>query len=761
MNPEELKRLNEEREKKEREAIEQIEMEREGRERKALERIEEREGREQEDFEKRKKEREKEERNAIERVEQEESDAIKRLQERERQEQEEIIKRLKQREKEEEEANKRRIEREAKEEAQRKLIEKKEQRQLRILRKQQSERLFASPREIGSTEVNTHSGTLPVYYVIIGRGPAAIINHTTLRQSEFGKERINALPVMHIGFANPWTKYMQHGMGQPPHLLNLPGFKEHPREDAIHDAGLDSKHFGDCVESEYSRLESRYEGKVFTTEAWVIWIQSKAGLEELRNDTEAELEKDGMTEEFIDRIVEKLGKEFQSETAAFRLLVMNSKPIEELKDEDLFFIYASYIDICTGPGRPNVGTLRPVSNETAEYKKARTPAWLSPEKWEGSWGDNLKTRTILNGVEAIRDEVKWTADERICVTAGGGVGLNAAERSRNEDCKLDWFGRSSLMPTFANPRNDTFLRHPTEKRILRPGESKKIGWTKDDDLIPCGEKLRCGYGAVLEKAELADNKIEVSLKRYIAVGRFEKEPKIKDYFRTQVDLSDSMWSCSYAYVTAIEQTPSKLYDRLVLPNGQASKALGHAYYFARHLTLTPITETDGRMIALKSADGKVRVLGAAAQTYDNYGIGQRRVTDNAGKKMWLFWDSLPVSAVPDGMIFSGVNIAVANQYFSDEKPNKNVNTATQKDLEKILKDFYGEEDAEILAKLIINRRKRPINGCEDISQVINAIKANEEGNEIDLYGNAPLRDINNLLTVKYTPSRESDLLDDV
>ena len=44
----------------------------------------------------------------------------------------------------------------------------------------------------GVTKTSTYDD-LPVYYVIVGWGPAAIINHSTLRQSSFGKERLRGI----------------------------------------------------------------------------------------------------------------------------------------------------------------------------------------------------------------------------------------------------------------------------------------------------------------------------------------------------------------------------------------------------------------------------------------------------------------------------------------------------------------------------------------------------------------------------------------
>lgn len=601
----------------------------------------------------------------------------------------------------------------------------------------------------GSTAINTDSGTMPVFYVIVGRGPAAIINHTTLRQTKFGKKRIAGLPVMHVGFANPWTKYMHHGMGQPPYLLNLPGFEEHPSPKAVYDAGLDSKHFGKCVEGEYERLKKHYgEKKVLTEEAWVVWIQSWKR-EPLGVDTEDELRKDGMLPEFCDLIAEKLCEEFKSKIARYRLLVMKPKPGNELKKEDIYFIYASHIDICTGPGRPIV--MPPGKGDTDECKKARTAAWLSPETWSESWGEELKKRIVLNGVDAIRDEIQWKSGERVCVTAGGGVGLNAAERARNNDCKLDWFGRTTLMETFANPRNDTILKHPKEDRILNPGESKILGWKKDDDIIPCKNDLRYGYGATLDDAKIEKTQVKVILKA-------GNKANIKDFFNKQVGfLGTTMWDFSTEYAKHIDQKPSEMYDRLVIPNGQASKSLGHAYYFARHLGLKPMTN-GLQMIGLNTNDGRIRVLGAAAQTYDGYGFGQRGITTYFGEKMWLYWDSLPVSAVPDGFIFSGINIAVANEFFSADKPNNNLTTASQREIEKILKTKVGTLEALYIAKVIIDKRRRPNNnGYESMEKVIEALKNDERTREIPSIEKL----ITELFDVFYTKSKASDLLDDM
>src|SRR6266568_2255714 len=72
-------------------------------------------------------------------------------------------------------------------------------------------------------------GTGEPYYVIVGRGPAAICNHATLRKSKTKtkKDLIGGYRVLHIGFPDSWNEYVDHDMGQAPRLLGLPGYS-HP-----------------------------------------------------------------------------------------------------------------------------------------------------------------------------------------------------------------------------------------------------------------------------------------------------------------------------------------------------------------------------------------------------------------------------------------------------------------------------------------------------------------------------------------------------
>jgi hypothetical protein len=65
----------------------------------------------------------------------------------------------------------------------------------------------------------------PGYYVIIGRGASAWYNHLTLLQTPWGSDRMSRngapLPVMHIGYEEPWGRRGHERMGQPPRMLDF------------------------------------------------------------------------------------------------------------------------------------------------------------------------------------------------------------------------------------------------------------------------------------------------------------------------------------------------------------------------------------------------------------------------------------------------------------------------------------------------------------------------------------------------------------
>jgi hypothetical protein len=505
-----------------------------------------------------------------------------------------------------------------------------------------------------------------VYYVIIGRGPMAVVNHRTLLESQSGLNRLGVLPVMHVGFPNPWPRYLRHGLGQPNHLLSFPGFRHQPSQNgAMIDGGLDSQHFGAQVQAEFDLLPVAE-----VAAEWVALIQ--------REDAPGAIDV---------AIANQIGG--QTVTNAINAILNDAWP------DDLFgapyrlclynpatgiarWVYAGMIDICTGPGRPSVD--RPAGGDTDEIRAARTPPWLPPEGWSPAW----LGRRVMNGVDAIRDEVQWQADERICVTAGGGVGLNAAEKARNQRCTLDWFGRTQLMPIFENPRNITFLKHPDTGEPCAQGSRQAAGINAENDLIASSRSIRMGRGAVLTSATIDQGSVVVTLQTYGNTNL------IRDFWenRSNFNVNGGRWEVSHPYTIETGRIESRLYDRLVVPNGQDTEQPGHPPSFAHHLGFQAVVALE-RMVALETADHRVRVLGAACNNYRPFDQGTwntaNRPNDTPAARMWHYHRSLPVSAVPDGFIICSTNTALANGYFTDHA-NLNVNTMTRAEIDAVVGD---------------------------------------------------------------------------
>lgn len=509
---------------------------------------------------------------------------------------------------------------------------------------------------------NVSNVQLPtIYYVIVGLGPMAVVNHRTLLESTEGRKRLGQHPVLHVGFANPWPKYLRHGLGQPNHLLSFPAFRNQPSENGeTKDGGLDSQHFGRQVDAEFETLRAK------VAKAWVALIQSRDVLED-KLDADIKKEIDG--DEVYKKISGRIKDRWLAVKAPYRLFLVD--PFELTAD----WVYAAAIDICTGPGRPNV--ISPRGTDFEELKKARTPPWLPPELWtkHSTWLD----RRTLNGVDAIHDNVKWKAGDRICVTAGGGVGLNAAEKARENKCVLDWFGRSKLMDIFENPRNITFLREPNTNEARKLAPRKTVGILGEDDLIASHQLHRMGLGAVL--ASVADTKDAVE----VELAPFGKENKIRDWWKKESALNKGgYWEFSEEYVKVVGSLKeSRLYDRLVIPNGQDTEQVGQPIRIAGHLVFQEVVR-EKRLVALETADHLVRVLGAACNNYPKYDIGtwteaKKPAVGSPANVMWTFHTTLPVSAVADGFIICGVNTALANDYFLDHA-NVNVNTMTYDEL---------------------------------------------------------------------------------
>ena len=84
------------------------------------------------------------------------------------------------------------------------------------------------------------------YYVIVGAGYGALVNHWMLRT--MNHSRLGSLDVLHIGDVDPWRSYAPLPMGQWPPALTLPAINQRPvgsdtdflRSDSFAQASVDA-----------------------------------------------------------------------------------------------------------------------------------------------------------------------------------------------------------------------------------------------------------------------------------------------------------------------------------------------------------------------------------------------------------------------------------------------------------------------------------------------------------------------------------------
>lgn len=603
-------------------------------------------------------------------------------------------------------------------------------------------RLESPGQETGLQKVlDTYSAPLPNgYYVIVGGGAAAMVNHTTLRQSTKGKSRMAhpedkevGLPVLHIALPDPWLHYHHHGMGQPPYLLGLPGYhKPVPPDAAPYKHSCSSEQFAASTQAEWNLLSKTFASETFRVQGWVAAIetQKKKAPEKLKK----ALVDLGIQSGALETM---LSMRFREGDPIYRLLVV-------LSSGELRFVFAHKIDLCSGAGKLR-NTPRGFTPDSLPelLKKARTAPWLPPT----SWTDELRDRLVVDGMDGLTVTTPFRSGQRICVFGSGGVGLNQMERAIDDGTYLDWVasGWMHANATFALKRNDTVLKKPrslaTEQDFMDPGEADAIREGKGPDdsnppdgkgikfrLIPGSKKLRIGQNAAFDKAESIDQGAKVAVE-------YKKSAQsiITDFYDRDINLqAESYFTFSESYTKANSEccgdsANGRAYDRLILCLGQDQTITGEPITIAGAFTFTPIVR-EGRAVGLENkADGKVkqgdiRILGSAATMFPraNLSLDDQEASLRA---METYRKSLPVSAVLPGFILNCCNIAWANDYFTDETPNTNANSASEGQLTALLteKGQMSSTDAGKFAAKIIGLRSNPHDGFASMDDLVNRL----------------------------------------
>jgi len=555
----------------------------------------------------------------------------------------------------------------------------------------------------------------PIWYVIVGEGAAAMVNHTTLRQSKWGRERIGKLPVLHVGFGDPWLLYHDHGMGQPAFLMRMPGYHAPvPTTNSSIRNALSSAIFAASTRTE-TVLLSRFEPAFL--EGWVAAIQKPSPN---LSSTKWTSILDGLAGLGLDRgaIEEQLKTPFANKGAPYRLVVV--KP-----DQSLELVYAALIDLCSGAGQMRtVLATGELADQSVLEPLQKTPPWV-PIRLRKK---EMLQRQVIHGIDGMVAATEWADKTRVCVYGGGGVGLNQIERAADEvqkgkSIQVDWYARNWLHnPTFVFRRNDPLCGKKTigGKRVpMSVGDLDHVRkspgvYDTGVSIFPASPHWRWCHNTIVRRLVRDDVgllRIGVRVAENIGIiDHWENASALaggKDYFLFSDDYRN-------AHPELCKARAEDQYDRLILCCGQQQNVPGEPSMLS-DLIFTPIVADDGRMVALGADGGAVRVMGAAAAVFP--GLAE----NEAFKKMMTYQAGLPVSAVQGGFILAGANVAYANGFFDASRPNLNWNTAPEHELARHLAKTWHPDIAADLARFLVAARSWPYNGIETADELPDAL----------------------------------------
>ncbi len=289
-----------------------------------------------------------------------------------------------------------------------------------------------------------------IHYVIIGRGATAWYNHLTMLLDPWGLDRLTPeLPVLHLGYAEPWGRRGNQRMGQWPRMLDFfRGLAEGLELQGV----PDPEDPGDWLESnEFANALARVEAHILAQYAVVvgpdglphfnpnalraaplifqdgvastIHTQGQAGYQEPGHQLPASEVHRWHAASAAGHAPQGDGSIWHNDQAPYRISVFHQGHHQ--------FIYAAKIDVCTGPGRPRSFRNNFFPGDLPLYQAHLPPFDTPPARYDLG----APIPRIVNGNDYIGAQDNPLA--RVLVFKGNPVGAQSVQSA------LD-------MPTMAN-----------------------------------------------------------------------------------------------------------------------------------------------------------------------------------------------------------------------------------------------------------------------------------------------------------------------
>jgi len=509
---------------------------------------------------------------------------------------------------------------------------------------------FRDPQE--ATKLNTVDQ--PPVYAIIGRGFAATVNRSTL-QSEWGRTRIGALQVVHIGYPDPWRRYVSHNMNQDVELLTLPGYKFQEPLDGVPlppaQRYLDSKHF--------AKINADQQGLYFS-------------------------------EEVIPSGVTKIEKR---------------DPHYVIHLDDGRTIVAGKIDICTGTGQQTL--IKPLAQDPGYGVDMTEELWVE-------YFDPSPDKRVFAAEMYVLDNIRPVAGGYVCVTGASPAGIQAMEHALCEDrggggpvaagllvasrTMNDGFPAIGRLDDHAQDAdgNPLPVRQGLARGSLFPTRSKVC--FAEAYKIESIQPITHDHIAVFGAGEVSEADIGQTLLVTFRTNRGTQ--RLVDSNRH--DLGPLVYGKFHQVVIGSGRTRGGRQD----PEKELGSALDLVWDFHRDFDNIPFPDAAGDFpLGLQTGDGAVRILGAAGINNPKFLRGLER-NELGLTALGMYERSLPAQARVngEGVTLAGATIAWANRFyelshfqipFRDGGLYLNVNVATLAQLEARLGQMASETTRDI------------------------------------------------------------------
>lgn len=540
-----------------------------------------------------------------------------------------------------------------------------------------------TPSDDALNTVNTASN-----YVIIGRGFSAVVNHSTLLQSVWGRRRLNACGnrVVYLGLPDPWLDLVHHDMNQDGMLLIHPGFV-YPINNRNSDLQLTkwmfARRFARNTQFEIEKLRKIRETKVVN-----------GFVTEVRRDADVAYQYEVLY--FGREQIRQLQEFAQHQLERGRKLLISESGIEPLS------IKARFVDICSGPGLAKLVNIG--------YPKAGAYDILMDDALVHEYlklSDNPGARRIFAGSDYVRADTPMPANARVCIRGlNTPAGVQAMERAfgldRGAGQATHVFGISSRGLEGGFPPNGR-LDGMASKTANGPALQPSAGFLSSGSILHPGPQLNDKSAVFGHNYQIS----EIQVITGVHVGNFRgidggDVGKLLVQFRAtkKNGLTNNTYSKSLNCAPDQDMFEFGVFDQVVICGGQQTGQDEAGGPLDMIKTLATDGEDFSEMRPIEAGDydhplglrvegcgahddPTIRVLGGAAHGSD---IMRKNWLKDARDELTAYENTLPLQArvLQRGATLAAVTIAQANHYFHENDwPNRNVNTGTWFELIKL------------------------------------------------------------------------------